>query len=82
MSLLGRLFARGGMEHYRRGILLFNQKDYERAVQEFEICLSSLGDRSDPYQNLGRFYAAEAHAKLGLALHEQGKLPEARVHTS
>lgn len=78
MSLLGRLFSRGGMDHYRRGILLYNQKEYEEAARELEAALATLGDRNDPYHNLGRFYAAEAHAKLGLALLEQDRRPPAR----
>ena len=79
VSLLGRLFSRGGMEHYRRGILLFNQKEYEQAAKEFETALTAISDRNNPYHSLGRFYAAEAHAKLGISLHEQGRLAEARA---
>ncbi len=67
MSILGRLFQRDGMSSYRRGILHFNRGEYQEAIAAFEATLSGIGDPHDPYFALGKFYAAEAHAKLGLA---------------
>ncbi|MFB3908467.1 MAG: tetratricopeptide repeat protein [Candidatus Eisenbacteria bacterium] len=73
MSFLGRLFHRDGMSDYRRGILAFNRGDFDEAVEAFERTLASIQDPSDPYFSLGRFYAAEAHARLGLALERRGE---------
>ena len=70
MSILGRLFQRDGMAIYRRGILRFNRGEYREAIADFESTLEGIHDPKDPYYSLGRFYAAEAHAKLGLA-HER-----------
>jgi tetratricopeptide (TPR) repeat protein len=79
VSILGRFFHRDGMAEYRRGIVLFNQGRYEDAVAAFERNLKAIDDKSDPYYSLGRFYAAEAHAKLGMALHRSGSLDRAEV---
>ncbi|MBK8231837.1 MAG: tetratricopeptide repeat protein [Candidatus Eisenbacteria bacterium] len=79
MALFGRLFARSGTDHYRRGILRFNEKNYEAAAEAFEQVLASVQDESSPYHSLSRFYAAEAHAKLGLSLREQGRIDEAAL---
>jgi tetratricopeptide (TPR) repeat protein len=78
VSLLGRLFSRGGVGHYRRGIVLFNRQEYAAAADSFEQAIREISDPGHPYHGLGRFYVAEARAKLGLALYRQGRLDEAR----
>ena len=77
MSVLGRLFHRAGMSDYRRGIISFNNGDLDAAVEAFERTLESIQDPSDPYYSLGRFYAAEAHCKLGLSLYHRGDVQRA-----
>jgi tetratricopeptide (TPR) repeat protein len=75
--MLGRLFQRDGMSTYRRGILHFNRGEYQEAIADFEATLAGIGDPQDPYFALGRFYAAEAHAKLGLAYEGLGDREQA-----
>jgi tetratricopeptide (TPR) repeat protein len=77
VSILGRLFQRDGMAVYRRGILHFNKGEYREAIADFERTLEGIRDPEDPYYSLGRFYAAEAHAKLGLSYEGLGDLREA-----
>jgi tetratricopeptide (TPR) repeat protein len=77
MSVLGRLFHRAGMSDYRRGIVSFNNGDLDAAVEAFEQTLETIQDPSDPYYSLGRFYAAEAHCKLGLSLYHRGDIQRA-----
>ncbi len=77
MSILGRLFQRDGMAIYRRGILRFNRGEYRDAITDFESTLDGIKDPSDPYFALGRFYAAEAHAKLGLSREALGDRTQA-----
>jgi tetratricopeptide (TPR) repeat protein len=77
MSLLGRLFHREGMADYRRGIIQFNNGDFTSAIECFERTLVVVRNPTDPYHSLSRFYAAEAHAKLGLALARNGDLGRA-----
>lgn len=77
MSLLGRLFHREGMADYRQGILQFNHGDFAGAIACFERTLAVVRNPTDPYHSLSRFYAAEAHAKLGLALARHGELDRA-----
>lgn len=78
MSLLGRLFSRSGMDHYRRGIVHFNRREYAEAADAFEQAIGAIQDPRHPYHGLGRFYAAEARAKIGVALFAQGRHDEAR----
>ena len=65
MSLLGRLFSRGGMDHYHRGILFFNQKDYQRAIIDYGAAL-------EISPNNAQYFSNAADAMWGM-----GKLQEA-----
>lgn len=77
MALFGRLFRRGGLDHYRQGIVFYNQRAYAEAAEAFERAIAEIQDLNNPYHNLGLFYVAEARAKLGRVLLEQNRLDEA-----
>lgn len=79
MSIFGRLFRRDAMEDYLRGIILFNRERYDEAIGAFERSLRAVRDPSDPYAQLGAFYAAEAHAKIGLACERRGDRERAEI---
>ena len=72
MSFLRRVFGRWKNPHYARGILHYNRREYAPAVEAFERLLAAVRAPPTPAVELARFYAAEAHAKLGLALFRQG----------
>lgn len=78
MSILSRLFPRWRSESYALGIGYFNRREYEQAVAQFEIVLRDTHDPSNPEVELARFYAAEAHTKLGLASFRNGDFGPAR----
>ena len=77
MAFFGRIFRQGGLNHYRRGIVLYNQRAYEEAADAFERAIGEIQDPSNPYHNLGLFYIAEARAKLGRSLLQQDRRDEA-----
>ncbi len=77
MSLFTKLFGLGESDHYNKGIEHYNRGDYDNAVVEFERVIAETTNKSDPYYQLGMFYAAETHAHLGFAFYRQGNLEEA-----
>ena len=77
MSLFTKLFGLGESDHYNTGIEFYNRGEYDKAVVEFEEVISTIKDPSDPYYQLGVFYAAETHAHLGFAYHKSGDLARA-----
>ncbi|MBN2566431.1 MAG: tetratricopeptide repeat protein, partial [Candidatus Eisenbacteria bacterium] len=79
MSLFTKLFGLGDNDHYNKGIEHYNRGEYDKAVVEFENVISTIRDRSDPYYQLGMFYAAETHAHLGFAFYKQGDLDRAEA---
>ena len=78
MSLWSRLLRGSAGDQYHRGIGLFNEGNYDEAVRLLEEVIKGGGD--NPFAKLGAFYAAEAHAKLGLANFHRGELEKARAH--
>ena len=44
---------------------------------KFEAVIATIKDKSDPYYQLGLFYAAETHAHLGFSFYKQGDLDRA-----
>ncbi len=74
MSLFTKLFGLGESDHYNKGIEYYNRGEYDRAVVEFEKVIATITDTSDPYYQLGMFYAAETHAHLGFSFYKM-RLP-------
>lgn len=74
MSLLGWLFRAADLEHYKQGIAHFNAGEYEQAAQALEQALACSGSEHSAHHHLERFYAAEAHARLGEVFLAQGKI--------
>jgi hypothetical protein len=70
VSFWSRLLRGSAGDQYHRGIGLFNEGRYDEAVCVLEDVLESGG--ASPFAKLGAFYAAEAHAKLGLAHFHRG----------
>ncbi|MCK4510160.1 hypothetical protein KAW64_00385, partial [bacterium] len=77
MSLFTKLFGLGENDQYNEGIEHYNRGEYDKAVVKFEAVISTIKDKSDPYYQLGLFYAAETHAHLGFAFYKQGDLDSA-----
>jgi tetratricopeptide (TPR) repeat protein len=64
--LLNRILSGWRNPHYVQGIHYFNRRDFSRALEEFDQLLTGHEDRSSLDVELARFYAAEAHTRLGL----------------
>ena len=77
MSLFTKLFGLGENDQYNEGIEYYNRGDYDNAVVKFEAVIATIKDKSDPYYQLGLFYAAETHAHLGFAFYKKGDLDRA-----
>ena len=78
MSFWTRLLRGATGDHYHRGIRLFNEGNYDEAARVLEELVDHR--RANPFSQLGAFYAAEAHSKLGLAHFHRGELDKARHH--
>ncbi|HEU4928762.1 MAG TPA: tetratricopeptide repeat protein, partial [Candidatus Krumholzibacteria bacterium] len=78
MSFWTRLLRGASGDHYHRGIRLFNEGNYDEAARVLEDLVDHR--RANPFSQLGAFYAAEAHSKLGLAHFHRGELDRARHH--
>jgi len=78
VSILSRIFPRWRSESYALGIAYFNRREFEQAVQQFETVLREIRDPSNPEVELARFYAAEAHTKIGMSSFPTGDFPRAR----
>ncbi|MCK4350616.1 MAG: tetratricopeptide repeat protein, partial [Candidatus Krumholzibacteria bacterium] len=79
MSLWGRIFGLEKIHEYELGIQYFNEGNFELAVRELEKVIETVV-HSDPVYALGMFYAAEAHAHLGMAKYHAGDLDGALEH--
>ncbi|MEA3408876.1 MAG: tetratricopeptide repeat protein, partial [Candidatus Eisenbacteria bacterium] len=79
MSLFTKLFGLGENDQYNAGIEHYNRGEYDLAVDKFEAVIATITDKSDPYYQLGLFYAAETHAHLGFAFYKQGDLDGAEA---
>jgi len=77
MSLFTKLFGLGESDHYNKGIEYYNRGEYDKAVVEFEAVIATIRNKSDPYYQLGMFYAAETHAHMGFAFYKTGDLARA-----
>jgi len=77
VSFLNRVFGRWKNPNYARGMMHYNRREYAQAVEAFDALLQEVRDPSNPEVELARFYAAEAHAKLGLALLRHGEFERA-----
>lgn len=66
MSFLRRILSGWRNPHYVRGMRYFNGREFSKALEEFDHLLADGRDRADLDVELARFYAAEAHTKLGL----------------
>lgn len=78
MSFWTRLLRGATGDQYHRGIRLFNEGNYDEAVRVLEELVDHR--RANPFAQLGAFYAAEAHSKLGLAHFHRAELDRARHH--
>lgn len=78
MSFLSRVFSFWRNPHYARGIRYFNRREFSRALEEFEHILVTDRDRSNLDVELARFYAAEAHSKLGMDFFRLGDFTRAK----
>jgi len=77
MSLFTKLFGLGESDHYNKGIEYYNRGEYDKAVVEFEQVIATIKNKSDPYYQLGVFYAAETHAHMGFAFYKTSDLARA-----
>jgi len=75
-----RLFRGGSEDDYQKGIELFNSGDYDGAVEVLEKVIAEAKNRQSPIAKLGAFYAAEAHAKIGIARFLREDLDESLKH--
>jgi tetratricopeptide (TPR) repeat protein len=73
MKLLKRIFSLGEDENYRKGIDLFNDHEYQRAIEEFQRVVKGKKNRSGLYRNLSRFYSSQAYRNLGTIAFVAGK---------
>ena len=80
MSFWTKLFRGGKDDEYQKGIKLFNDGDYDGAVKVLEKVIAESKSKGSPIAKLGAFYAAEAHAKIGVAQFHRGALDEALHH--
>jgi pentatricopeptide repeat protein len=80
MPLFRNLFGRERSREYQRGIELFNQGEYEEAADALEKVVAESTSKDSPIHSLGLFYAAEAHAHLGIALFRRGRPDRAEPH--
>jgi tetratricopeptide (TPR) repeat protein len=74
------LFRGGKEDDYQKGIKLFNDGDYDGAVEILRKVISDSRSRGSPIAKLGAFYAAEAHAKIGVAQFYRGELEKSLAH--
>ncbi len=66
MSLLGKMLGFGRSSDYDTGIRLFDQGQYEEAIEAFARALQMSTKRPDPLtQRLATFYTAESYTHLG-----------------
>lgn len=79
MSLWGKIFGLQKNPHYEEGIKHFNEGRYELAVEELEKAVENVG-KGDPIYALGKFYAAESHAHIGIAKYHSGDVEGALSH--
>ena len=82
MSFWTRLLRGTAGDNYHRGIRLFNEGNYDEAARVLEEVVAGGTRHANPFAKLGAFYAAEAHAKLGVAHFHRGELDRARAHFS
>ena len=80
MSFWTRLFKDTKGEDYRKGITLFNDGEYDQAVEVLEKVIQQARSKGSPIAKLGAFYAAEAHTKIGIANFYRGELDKAVEH--
>jgi tetratricopeptide (TPR) repeat protein len=80
VSFWTKLFRGGKEDDYQRGIKLFNSGDYDGAVEVLEKVIAEAKSKGSPIAKLGAFYAAEAHAKIGVALFYGGQLDRSLGH--
>ncbi len=81
MAFWTKLFQRDSAdETYQKGIKYFNEGDYDLAVKYLEEVMAESRSRASPIAKLGAFYAAEAHAKLGVAEFYRGNHDKALHH--
>lgn len=80
MSFWTRLFKGTAGERYEKGIRFFNEGRYDEAADLLEEVISESNHRGNPIAKLGAFYAAEAHAKIGMAHFYGGQLDQAFEH--
>lgn len=62
MGVVGKWFSFGKNEHYDEGIRLYQMAEYQQAIEQFKICLSSEPDAST--RERARSYMAGAYGKL------------------
>ena len=67
MSFWSKLLKGGAAERYQKGIEYFNDGDYDKAARFLDDVITESKGRGSPIAKLSAFYAAEAHAKLGIA---------------
>jgi tetratricopeptide (TPR) repeat protein len=72
MRMVGKRTLAGEKASYQRGIRLFDQGQYEEAIQEFDSVLERCPDDRDLSKKLATFYSAEAHANLASIYERHG----------
>ena len=80
MSFWSKLLKGGAAERYQKGIEYFNDGDFDKAARFLDDVITESKGRGSPIAKLSAFYAAEAHAKLGIAEFHLGNLEKALSH--
>jgi len=74
MNFLKKLFTGDrALASYKKGIRFYNNKDFVKAIEQFEIVLSKRSNKDDMEHNLSKFYCSQAYRNIGIVFFAKGK---------
>lgn len=71
MSILGKWFGFGIEELYEQALEAYHDRDWDSAIERFQICFESSRDES--VRRLSQVHLADAHAQLGKKFLSEGE---------